>query len=111
MAGTPVKSCMRTRAGRKAISRSSPPVRLPAGGQVLDVGGGDRHAVLEAEEVLEEDLQRVGEAADAERVLQGGQPEDVVPAVADGDGGQAIEGVHPCSLPRRPGEDEFGSRY
>ena len=100
MHGTPVKSCMRTRAGRKAISRSSPPEEAPRQrGQVLDVGGGDRHPVLEPEEVLEEDFQRVGEPADPETVLEGGQPEDVVPAVADGDGSQAIEGVHPCSLP------------
>ena len=54
-AGTPVKSCMRTRAGEKAISLVRLARRVPAG-EGLDVVGGNGDAVLVAEQVLEEVL-------------------------------------------------------
>ena len=78
-AGTPVKSCISTRAGRNEISRSSPPspAAVPAG-QGRDVVVGDPHAVVVAQQVLEQDLQRVGQPADAELVLEGAQAVDLV---------------------------------
>ena len=66
-AGTPVKSCSSTRAGMKAISLLGLRLRVPVG-QRLDVLGADGQAVLVAEQVFEEDLERErqpGRAADA----------------------------------------------
>ena len=60
-AGTPVKSCIRTRAGANAISRLGLAAAVPVG-ERLDVVGGDVHAVLVAQEVLEQDLERVRQA-------------------------------------------------
>ena len=60
-AGTPVKSWSRTRAGVKAISRVGWAARVD-GGEGLDVLGPDRHVVLRAKQVLEEDLERVRQA-------------------------------------------------
>ena len=60
-AGTPVKSCSSTRAGVKAISFSAAGAWIPAR-QRRDVVGLDEAAVLVAQQVLEQDLQRVRQA-------------------------------------------------
>ena len=72
-AGTPVRSCISTRAGVKAISRASSPAaspwrrrRLRPSGECFDVRGRDLHAVFVAKQVLEEHLDRKRQALDAE---------------------------------------------
>ena len=52
---------------------------VPAGDR-LDVGGADRDAVLEPQDVLQQDLDRVGQAGDVEALLQRVEPEDLVGA-------------------------------
>ena len=59
-AGTPVKSCISTRAGRKAISLLGLALVVEPGGDRLDVGLGDGAAVLEAQQVLEQHLHEKG---------------------------------------------------
>ena len=61
-AGTPVKSCIRTRAGRKAISCSTEPLFSIQAATALQVGLGDGHAVLVAQQVLEQHLHRARQA-------------------------------------------------
>ena len=97
--GTPVKSCMRTRSGVRAISAASSaaePVALgmvaPAGHR-LDVGGPDGHTVLVAEQVLEDHLDRVGEPGHVVAVGQRVDPVDLVGGVADGQVAPGAEGV------------------
>ena len=82
--GTPVKSCISTRSGVRAISAASVAadavalgVDAPAGHR-LDVGAVDGQAVLVAEQVLQHDLDRVGQAGHVEPVGQGVDPEDLV---------------------------------
>ena len=95
-AGTPVKSCMRTRSGVKAISvvDAAPGLlaRGPAGHR-LDVGGVDVAPVLVAEEVLEDDLHRVGQPGDVEPTGEGVEAVDGEAPVADGEGGAGGEAV------------------
>ena len=97
--GTPVKSCMRTRSGVRAISAASSlpkPWRsgwVAPSGHRLDVGRSDRQPVLVAEQVLEHDLDRIGEPGHVEPVGQGVDPVDLVVGVADGEGGPCAEGV------------------
>ena len=67
--GTPVKSCITTRAGVKAISSDGLGVVVPAG-ERLDVLLADGDAVLVAQEVLEQDLQRERQPGDVELRLQ-----------------------------------------
>ena len=55
-AGTPVKSCITTRAGENWISVSGSASGRPVG-ERLDLGGRDVRAVLGAQQVLEQDLQ------------------------------------------------------
>ena len=80
--GTPVKSCMSTRSGVKAISAASEPptpgarVARPTG-HGLDVGGVDLAPVLVAEQVLEQDLHGVGQPGDVEPVGEGVEPVDL----------------------------------
>ena len=77
-AGTPVKSCISTRAGRKAISRSEAP-RLQPARHGLDVVDRDRAAVLVAQQVFEQHLQRERQARDvAEPVLLRGLEAEIV---------------------------------
>ena len=52
------------------------------GGDRLDVGGADRDAVLEPQHVLQQDLDRVGQAGDVEALLQRVEAEDLVLAAA-----------------------------
>ena len=63
MQGTPVKSCMITRDGVNWISLSGSRLRVPAG-EGEDVVGGDVGAVLGAQEVLQEHLQRERQGLD-----------------------------------------------
>ena len=72
-AGTPVKSCSSTRAGVNAISFCPPAGRVPVR-ERPDVLRRDERAVLVAEQVLEEDLERVRQPRDArEPVLARGR--------------------------------------
>ena len=64
-AGTPVKSCISTRAGRKPISFSVLPLLSSQLGHRRDVGLGDRTSVLVAQEVFEQNLHRIGQLRDA----------------------------------------------
>ena len=77
-----MKSCRTTRAGVNAISFDGSALVVP-GGERLDVGGADADAVLVAEQVLEQDLQRERQAGDVELRLQRVEPVDLERAVAD----------------------------
>ena len=66
--------------------------RVP-GGDGLDVGGRHRLAVLAAQQVLEQDPQRVGEPRDVEAALQRIEAEDLVAGAPDRQGGAGSEGV------------------
>jgi len=78
--GTPVKSCMMTRAGVKenlvGRDRGSIPVQ-----QCFDVLARDIDAILEAQQVLEQDLQGVGQACDFVLRQRRETPDRVGPAV------------------------------
>ena len=98
--GTPVKSCMSTRAGMNCNSRVPASV---AGarpiGERADVVAADVLAVFVAQQVLEQDAQRIREGvriAD-DRV----EPEEVVSAIAHRQGGPGSEAVqrHGRNLP------------
>ena len=65
---------------------------VPAGDR-LDVGGRDRDAVLEPQHVLQQDLDRVGQAGDVEALLQGVEPEDLVVAPAHLEGRTGAKGI------------------
>ena len=81
-AGTPVKSCMSTRAGVKAISSDG----LGVASQVASASMSSRahaDAVLVAQQVLEQDLERERQPRDIEARLQGVEPIDHVLAPAD----------------------------
>ncbi len=64
-AGTPVKSCISTRAGLKAISFSAEPLFWIQLRRVLDVGLAGAAAVLIAQHVLDDDLQGERQPRDA----------------------------------------------
>ena len=66
--------------------------RVP-GGDRLDVGGAHRHPVLEPQHVLQQHLDRVGQAGDVEALLQRVEAEDLVGAAADLEGRAGAEGV------------------
>ena len=55
-AGTPVKSCIRTRAGRNAISQFALPVIEPTN-DGFDIRAADRAAILVPEQVFKNNLQ------------------------------------------------------
>ena len=92
--GTPVKSCMRTRSGVRAISAaSSPPSPWRSGWSPQPAtasmsAGRTASTVLVAEQVLQDDLDRVGEPGHVEAVGQGVDPVDLVGGVADGQVGR-----------------------
>ena len=62
--GTPVKSCIRTRAGWNGISVARLGRWRPSSAIVSMWSRGDRLAVLEPQRVLEQDLDRVGKPGD-----------------------------------------------
>ncbi len=66
--------------------------RVPAGDR-LDVGGADRDAVLEPQHVLQQDLDRVGQAGDVEALLQRVEAEDLELAPAHLEGRTGAEGI------------------
>ena len=69
-------------------------LRVPAPvGHCLDVAGMDGQTVLVAEQVLQEDLDRVGEPADGKTVGQRVDAVDLVAPVAHGEVGSGAEAV------------------
>ena len=88
-AGTPVRSCMRTRAGLNWISVSGSAVRVPVR-QGSDVIGGDVQPVLGAQQVLQQDLEAVRQVT---RAVNGVQPVYLVARPADGEIGAAAKAV------------------
>jgi hypothetical protein len=64
-----------------------------AGGQRLDVGVGHAHAVFQAQHVLKQYLQGVGQARDLVLSLQRVEPEDLVGLAADVERGTRLEAV------------------
>jgi hypothetical protein len=64
-AGTPVKSCISTRAGRIGDLDAGLALVVQPGGDGFDAGFGDRAAILVAQQVLEQDLHREGKLGDA----------------------------------------------
>ena len=77
-AGTPVKSCISTRAGRKAISLLGLALVVEPGGDCLDVFLGDRAAVLVAQQVLEQHLHGEGQPRDASKAVLLGLGQGVI---------------------------------
>ena len=94
-AGTPVKSCISTRAGRKPISLLGLALVVQPVGHGLDVGLGDRAAIFVAQQVLQQHLHREGQLGDAgEAVLLGvGQRVVDVGLAVDGERLAAFEAV------------------
>ena len=81
-AGTPVKSCISTRAGWKGISTEGS--ALASQLAIASTSSArDRVAVLEPQRVLEQDLERVGQAGDVELLLERVEAVDLVLAPAD----------------------------
>ena len=76
--GTPVKSCMITRAGVNWISVSGSARRVPRR-ERADVVGGDVRAVLGAQQVLEQDLEAERQPLGARRLRTAGRSRTVVP--------------------------------
>ncbi len=94
-AGTPVKSCSSTRAGANEISRGVRALDVPAR-ERLDVGRLDEAAVLVAQQVLEQDLQRERQPRDLRKAsgLKGGQAEVLNGASASLQRLPGLEAVH-----------------
>ena len=89
-AGTPVKSCMTTRAGRELDLGVGLGRGIPAG-ERLDLIGGDVGAVLGPQQVLEQHLEAVGELLG---IGDGVETVDLVTVVADLQGVAGSERVH-----------------
>ena len=96
IAGTPVKSCMSTRAGMNCSSRVPASVAArERSASARDVVGADVRAVLVAQQVLEQDAQRVRQRV---RVVDDRvEPVEVVRSVADG---QTRPGLRSCRASR-----------
>ena len=92
IAGTPVKSCITTRAGVKAISLLGSALWSQLG-ERLDVLLADGHAVLVAQQVLQQDLQRERQAGDVELLLQRVEAIDLIGTPADFEVGLGVEGI------------------
>ncbi len=98
--GTPVKSCSTTRAGMNEISFGAVARGVPLG-EGFDVGRLDEAAVLLAQQVLEQDLQRKRQPRDARKSvrLQGLKTVVVNLLLTDGEAGarsEAIRARHRC---------------
>ena len=97
-AGTPVKSCISTRAGWNGIS-----IDGSAFASQLAIAStssaATELAVLEPERVLQQHLERVGQARDVELRLQRVEPVDLVLAAADLEGRARAEAVLALTLP------------
>ena len=91
-AGTPVKSCMTTRAGVNAISLEGAAVGSHAASASMSAAV-DRSVALRAQQVLEQDLQRERQARDVEAGRERVETEDVDRAVADREPAAGIEAV------------------
>ena len=91
-AGTPVKSCIRTRAGWKGISTLG---SAAASQEAIasTSARAHRHPVLEPQHVLQQHLDRVRQAGDVEALLQRVEAEDLVGAAADLEGRAGAEGI------------------
>ena len=101
-AGTPVKSCSSTRAGVKAISFCTLRRHVPAG-ERLDVLGIDEPRVLAAQQVLEQDLQRVRQPRHAGKpgLLERRQAEDPAGLATRGEPRARVERIqrnHPTII-------------
>ena len=79
--GTPVKSCISTRAGVYCDLRPVLGRRIPAR-PARDLVGGDQPAVLVAQQVLQQHLQAVGQPFGAVDPVQ---PVDLIRGVVDGE--------------------------
>src|ERR1017187_9489415 len=102
-AGTPVKSCRRTPAGRAEGDLAVVRRLHVAGRECLDVLCRDGSAVLVAEEVLEEDPERERELLDpGEFFLESFQAEDVVRLSAGGEARSGLEAVGHEPSERQP---------
>ena len=116
-AGTPVKSWSRTRLGRNAISRVGIGLGVPPG-EPADVVGRHRDAVLVAEQVLQQDLEREGQPSHVEPVgTQGielvvlvrlpvnGQRRKCIERLEHGSSLRAFDGARPDRARRVPRSD------
>ncbi len=97
-----MKSCIRTRAGVKAISLLGSSVATQRA-TFSTSSAVTADPVLVAEQVLEQDLERVGQARDVVLRLEGVEPEDLVGAVAYLESRAGVERVRasPLNLPTR----------
>ena len=79
---------------RGVLTAQSVPVGMrPPSGHGLDVGGPDRQPVFVAQQVLQDHLDRIGQAAHVEAVGQGIDPVDLVGGVADSQAAAGSERV------------------
>jgi hypothetical protein len=84
-----------------AVAGAVPPARpLRQRGHVVV---GDAHPVVVAQQVLEQDLERIGEPAGVpEVVLEGAESLDPVPPTAGFEGGTSVDGGHTGHATARP---------
>ena len=92
IAGTPVKSCITTRAGVNAISLEGSALWSQLASASMSCLR-TRHAVLGAQQVLEQDLQRERQPRDVELLLERVQPVDLIGTPADFEVGAGVEGI------------------
>jgi hypothetical protein len=91
-AGTPVKSCMSTRAGVNAISFDGSAFASQVASASMSAASTDP-LPSGAQEVLEQDLQRERQAGDVEARLQRVEAEDLVGLIAHPEVRAGVEGV------------------
>ena len=82
------------------VAGADAPARPPCQGGHVVVG--DPHAVVVAQQVLEQDLERIGQAADAELVLEGAEALDLIALAAGFEGGTGVDGGHANHATTRP---------
>ena len=96
-----MKSCISTRLGVNAISIDAGPRRDPSAASASMSSRRHRLAVLGAQQVLQQHLQRERQPRHVEALLQRIQPEDLVCAPAGLEGVARAEGVGMPGLHRR----------